>query len=296
MNLNVGEASFLGEKIDPIGFSDLGVGWKKLQWWAGEKYSELGIHPNDIVNRMEIPYGFKVQCIDGRFQPEDGATYLRIPGGAIGLAADVYTALTQIWKEDYLQRHEDELIFELADFFGGKITGHTDENACETGFCGCGHLKQTVYTECKRADDMLRNFLLNISTDRGVFDQHVMGGDHYEKKVIHAGKFDVSSNINGVQAFVYHGEYHQAMMEAISQRLARWILAIESRDVAPENATHEMADLQSRILETIREIAEDRRDTTVERLANGFEHIFLEGPAEVRETRAENREYKTEMV
>jgi hypothetical protein len=253
------------------------VGERRLYWRSGEAFKVLPILPNDILTRYRIPNGIKVQCIDGRFQPEEGQVYLRIPGGGLGLVADVYTALTEVWGEEYLKAHEAQLIGEMMDFFGGKIVGHSDEKGCETGFCGCGHLKQTVFTECTRADENLRSFLRKISSNNQVFERHVLSGDHFEKEVIHAGKFDVPSSISGVQAFVYHGEYHQAMIEAMSRRLAYFIARIESREDLNRETTLEHAE---RIMDVMNEVSSARLESTVERLANGFEHIKLEGPNE----------------
>jgi hypothetical protein len=261
------------EHIDPT------AGRKKLEWGAGQKYSELPIKPRDIIREGGIRRGISMQCIDGRFNPDGNEVYLRIPGGALGLVADVYSSLAEVWKEDYLKKHEGDLISELQDFFGGRISGHTDENDCETGFCGCGHVKTTVFTDCERADENLRTFLLKISSDPEVFDKHVMSGDHYEKKVIHAGRYNVSSNISGVQAFVYHGEYHQAMIESISERLSSFISRIELNDDDKEN-TDDNGPHQDLIREALAEISAERLEATVERLAQGFEHIRLEGKSE----------------
>jgi len=244
---------------------------QELKEQAAIRFQELGFAPSDIVRNRMMPEGIVSECIDDRTKVLLGKRYVRTPGTGLALAADAFSAITEIWGEGVAVEHEDSLISELVQFYRGKIPGHTDDGKCETGFCGCGHVKETIF---EQASPALRSFLLKISSNPEIYNQSKVEGEHDAFAVVHAGKYNVPSEIEGKQAYVYHGDYHQAKIEAVSGRVAAMMIRLGVSEGLGEQ------DVQMEIFKPMSRISGDRTKETVARLAGHLEHVSFESSGE----------------
>jgi hypothetical protein len=219
-----------------------------------------------LYKNGKMPENVWLECIDGRC-PENGHLSVRIPGGGIGLTSDVLSTVHNLFPNENIFTNTDlqnAISTCILNFLGTKIIGHTDvDKKLETKdrVKGCGHC-QINKENCEHVSDEVQFATRRITYNPELCKIDTFEGKHNEKIIIDANSWHIPSQIlEDEQAFVYHSEWHQAILEVLGNHIFNLLNNSLGESFKPENFT---AD---NFIKLLKKIAQKRTGNTVQGLA-----------------------------